>query len=162
MKNKIIGLIIKELDTKTKENIERQVPYDELVTLLMTLKIEEYKPFRFNNKNHQLLFCEKEEGMGLEFHKSTELDGFDIYVWKSIIETKKILFRIALAHELAEIAIINLFVIKDDRKIFLTVKESHEMACDIEKRFADELLGKNGILRKEYEDFAAWLYRLSD
>ena len=160
--DKIIGLNIETLNSVIKEEIKRQIPYAELVSVLMSIDIEEYQPFIFNKQHHQLLFCERDVGLGIEFHKSTELDGFDIYVWRSIKEKFNIFLRVALAHELAEIAIINTFIVKDHIKLFLTVNESHDMARDFEKRFADEYLGKSGYLREKYEHFATWLSLLSD
>ncbi len=153
--------IISFLDLSIQEEFERLVPFNKLITLLISINFNEDTTFNFNDRTHQVFFCEEEDGLPIEFFKSTELDGFDIYVWESVKDKGDDFLKVILAHELTEIITVRLFIIRNQEKFFLTDEQRHDIAVIYEQKFADILLGKDSKRREEYARFSKWIFQHS-
>lgn len=117
------------------EEIENQVPYAEVQDVVRALKLEDYEQFEFNNQTHQLIFSEEEQGNPIEFFQSTVLTGCDVYIWESVKTKGEDILRVALAHELAEIAVYDILTIKNKGNTKATSQESHDIALLYEKKY---------------------------
>lgn len=138
------------------DETESQVPYQEVCKVAQSLQLEDYEQFEFNNQTHQLIFCDKEDGKPIEFHKSTQLDGYDIYIWESVRTKGDDFLRAILIHEIAEFTIKRLcfdisktIEFEEDHR---RNQESHNLAKLYEKKFKLENMGVNR--QHEFEIFS--------
>ena len=133
------------------------MPYSQIQAVVTTLKLDNYEEFRFNNQTHQLIFSSQEDGAPIEFFKSTQLGGCDIYIWESLKSRGEDFLRAALAHELAEIAIYDILFIKNKGDRSVTEKQSHLLALLYENKYEQENINESrreefNIFRKELRD----------
>ena len=126
------------------EHILKLVPYEQIIEIVDGIKIEDGEEFELAGKTHQILYYDQDDGNPIEFYKSTQLDGFDIYIWTSLIKKyPKAAFRTALIHEIAEIALI----CKNEEE------NAHDLAVQYEKKYIEE----SGTLSKEEEELTKFL-----
>jgi len=63
---------------------------------LTAIRIKDGENFEIGGKTHQILYCPREAGKPIEFYKSTQLDGFDIYIWESLINKYPFFWKLRL------------------------------------------------------------------
>ena len=74
----------------------------------------------------------------IEFHASTDSDGYDIYFWESLLSNKNIL-RTTLTHEIAETFF----------KMFGYGDNAHNMAIFYENRYKSNNLNEDEKIKLE-------------
>jgi hypothetical protein len=107
-------------------HIEKHVPFENILTIVQSLRLESFENLELCEKQHQLIFTETECGPPIAFYKSTQLSGFDIYIWESLREKGEDKIQFALVHELAEISI---------RYLHLDSENAHRIALLYEEKY---------------------------
>ena len=112
------------------ENIKQpEIKSEELLSVIDKIKWENMYEFSFNGTNFLLIIIEKEDietrdvGEEAEYHESTMIDGYDIYLFDTIPESnrKRVLFHEILEANLQDQGFKNEaheIALKEEQKIY--------------------------------------------
>jgi hypothetical protein len=125
-----------------QESLEKLVPFQQVFNVVQKLKLLHHEKFELLGKRHQLIFTDIEFSSPIEYYKSTQVSGCDIYIWESMRGNGEDLLLFTLVHELSEISF---------KSLSLDSHNAHKMAILYERKYLSFM---NEQKEKDFMKFA--------